>query len=74
MPDIASDDLLDIDEVCAFFGGNKPLHPATIYRGLGQRYPNPVKVGPNSNRWLRSECEAVLRQMAASRRRSNAAA
>ena len=42
----AGDDLLDIDEVCAFFGGTKPLHPSTIYRGLGKHYPKPVKVGP----------------------------
>jgi predicted DNA-binding transcriptional regulator AlpA len=58
-----SDDLLDIGEVCAFFGGTKPLHPATIYRGMGTRYPKPVKVGPNTNRWLRSECEAALQKL-----------
>jgi predicted DNA-binding transcriptional regulator AlpA len=73
MPDIASDELLDIDEVCAFFGGNKPLHPATIYRGKGIRYPAPVKVGPNLSRWFRSECEAALREMAAGRRKGEAA-
>jgi len=61
------DTLLDIDEVCAFFGGIRPLQPATIYRGLGVRYPHPVKVGPNSNRWLRSECQAALAAMAAER-------
>jgi predicted DNA-binding transcriptional regulator AlpA len=66
-PPIADDELLDLDEVCAFFGGSKPLHPATIYRGLGSRYPRPVRVGPNSNRWLKSECEAALREMAAER-------
>jgi predicted DNA-binding transcriptional regulator AlpA len=56
-----SDDLLDINAVCAFFGGTKPLHPETIYRGLGTRYPRPVRVSANVNRWLRSECEAALR-------------
>jgi predicted DNA-binding transcriptional regulator AlpA len=71
-PPIADDDLLDLDEVCAFFGGNRPLHPATIYRGLGVRYPHPVKVGPNSNRWLRSECQAALAAMAAERAREAA--
>jgi predicted DNA-binding transcriptional regulator AlpA len=55
------DDLLDIEAVCRFFGGTKPLHPATIYRGLGTRYPRPVRVSPNVNRWLRSECEAALK-------------
>jgi predicted DNA-binding transcriptional regulator AlpA len=66
-PPMADDDLLDIDDVCRFFGGSKPLHPATIYRGLGIRYPKPIKVTPNQNRWLRSECEAALRAMAAER-------
>jgi len=54
-------DLLDIEAVCRFFGGSKPLHPATIYRGIGTRYPRPVRVSPNVNRWLRSECEEALR-------------
>jgi hypothetical protein len=54
-------DLLDIEAVCRFFGGTKPLHPATIYRGIGIRYPRPVRVSPNVNRWLRSECEAALK-------------
>lgn len=56
-----ADELLDIEAVCKFFGGTKPLHPATIYRGLGTRYPRPIRVSPNINRWLRSECEAALR-------------
>jgi hypothetical protein len=60
-PTQARDDLLDIEAVCRFFGGTKPLHPATIYRGLGIRYPRPVRVSPNVNRWLRSECEAALK-------------
>ena len=58
-------DLLRIREVCRFFGGNRPINPATLYRGVkAGRYPQPVKVGPGSSRWLRSECEAALRQMA----------
>ena len=51
---------MTLKEVCRFFGGSAPLHPATIYRGIGLRYPQPVKIGPNSNRWLRTECEAAL--------------
>jgi len=50
-------ELLDRDAVCAFFGGTRPINPATLYRG---RYPKPVKVGPGSSRWLRAECEAAL--------------
>jgi predicted DNA-binding transcriptional regulator AlpA len=57
-------DLLDRGEVCRFFGGSKPIDPATLYRGIRQgRYPKPVKVGPGASRWLREECEAVLQRM-----------
>lgn len=61
----ATSDLLDITAVCKFFGGTRPLHPATIYRGIGIRYPRPVRVSPNVNRWLRSECEAALQAILA---------
>ena len=61
-------DLLDRDATCRFFGGTRPLNPATLYRGIRQgRYPQPVKVGPGSSRWLRAECEAALAQMAEGR-------
>jgi predicted DNA-binding transcriptional regulator AlpA len=56
--------LLDRAETCRFFGGTRPINPATLYRGIRLgRYPKPVKVGPGSSRWLREECEAVLRGM-----------
>jgi len=43
-------DLLDRVEVCRFFGGSRPLNPATLYRGIRKgRYPAPVKVGPGSS-------------------------
>jgi predicted DNA-binding transcriptional regulator AlpA len=61
VPAERADDLLDIEAVCRFFGGTKPLHPATIYRGLGTRYPRPIRVSPNINRWLRSECVEALK-------------
>jgi predicted DNA-binding transcriptional regulator AlpA len=61
-------ELLDRREVCRFFGGTKPLDPATLYRGIRVgRYPAPVKVGPGSSRWLRAECEAALQAMAEGR-------
>jgi predicted DNA-binding transcriptional regulator AlpA len=61
-------ELLDRREVCRFFGGTKPLDPATLYRGIRKgRYPAPVKVCPGSSRWLRSECETALRVMAEGR-------
>jgi predicted DNA-binding transcriptional regulator AlpA len=54
-------ELLDRAAVCHFFGG---LNASTLYRGIRQgRYPRPVKVGPGSSRWLRTECEAALRLM-----------
>ena len=63
-------ELLDRREVCRFFGGTRPLNPATLYRGIRKgRYPKPVKVGPGSSRWLRAECEAALRVMAEGRAR-----
>jgi predicted DNA-binding transcriptional regulator AlpA len=56
--------LLDKKAVCFFFGGNKPIDVATLYRGVSSgRYPKPVKVGPGSSRWLRAECEAALQAM-----------
>jgi predicted DNA-binding transcriptional regulator AlpA len=57
-------DLLDRTAACAFFGGNKPINSATLYRGIRKgRYPQPIKVGPGSSRWLRSECEVALQRM-----------
>jgi predicted DNA-binding transcriptional regulator AlpA len=57
-------DLLDRADVCAFFGGTRPIDASTLYRGIkAGRYPRPLKIGPGSSRWLRSECEAALRVM-----------
>jgi predicted DNA-binding transcriptional regulator AlpA len=63
-------DLLDRKAACVFFGGTKPIDVATLYRGIRRgRYPRPVKVGPGSSRWLRSECEAALQAMVEGRGR-----
>lgn len=57
-------ELLDRRATCALFGG---LHPASLYRGIRQgRFPKPIKIGALS-RWLRSECESALAQMAEAR-------
>src|SRR5262249_51160497 len=38
--------LLDRGEVCRYFGGNRPINAATLYRGIRHgRYPKPVKIG-----------------------------
>jgi predicted DNA-binding transcriptional regulator AlpA len=61
-------ELLDRRAACEFFGGSRPINPATLYRGVRQgRYPPPVKVGPGSSRWLRAECEAALAAMVEAR-------
>jgi predicted DNA-binding transcriptional regulator AlpA len=63
-----SDDKLDLRSVCRLIGGSKPINPSTLYRGIAaKRYPKPVKVGPGSSRWLRSEIEACLRLMTEAR-------
>jgi predicted DNA-binding transcriptional regulator AlpA len=57
-------ELLDRDAVRVLFGGSRPIDASTLYRGIRKgRYPRPVKVGPGSSRWLRSECEAALAAM-----------
>jgi predicted DNA-binding transcriptional regulator AlpA len=56
-------DLLDRAEVCRLFGGSKPINPSTLYRNIrAGKFPQPIHVG-GSSRWVRSECEAVLRTM-----------
>jgi predicted DNA-binding transcriptional regulator AlpA len=59
-----TDELLDLKAACAFWGGTRPINPATLYRGIRVgRYPAPIKIGPGSSRWLRHECEAALKAM-----------
>jgi len=52
------DEMMPQEVTCKFFGGpDRPIHYSTLYRGIAAgRYPKPVHVGPNSVRWLRSEC------------------
>jgi predicted DNA-binding transcriptional regulator AlpA len=65
---LRQDELLHLKEVCAFFGGTRPINPATLYRGIRDgRYPAPIKIGRNCSRWLRAECEAALQTMIAER-------
>jgi predicted DNA-binding transcriptional regulator AlpA len=61
-------ELLTMRDVCALFGGSRPIDPSTLYRGIrAGRYPSPIKVGPGSSRWLRTEVEARLAAMVAGR-------
>ena len=63
-----ADEMMTLGATCAFFGGDKPLNPSTLYRGIkAKRYPAPVRVGPNSSRWLRSECHTAREKLIAAR-------
>jgi len=58
-------ELMDQDATCRFFGN---IHPATLWRGIKVgRYPKPVKIAPNTNRWIRSECAMALSAIIAQR-------
>jgi hypothetical protein len=60
LPTVEDDGLYDLGFVCAWFGGNKPLHVATIYRGMNEgRFPRPVRPSPNVNRWIGRELKAA---------------
>jgi predicted DNA-binding transcriptional regulator AlpA len=64
-------ELLDRRAVAEFFGGTRPLNPATLYRGIRRgRFPAPVRVG-GCSRWLRSECEQALSKMLEQRSHRN---
>jgi len=40
-----------IKSACAEIGGNRPVHPATYYRGVREgRYPAPVHPSPGISR------------------------
>jgi predicted DNA-binding transcriptional regulator AlpA len=63
-----NEELFDKKATCAFFGGNRPINPATLYRGIAEgRYPRPVRVAPNTCRWLKSECETARKALIAAR-------
>jgi predicted DNA-binding transcriptional regulator AlpA len=60
--------LLDRKAVEVFFGGTKPLHPATVYRHIrAGRIPPPIKLSPGCSRWSLAECEAALARMVGGR-------
>ena len=69
------DVMMSLAETCRFYGGpDRPIHYSTLYRGIAAgRYPRPVRVGPNSVRWLRSECRAVRQALVDARDTERAA-
>lgn len=61
-------ELWDRQAVLEFFGGNKPLHPSTLYRGMVSGiYPRPINTSGNTVRWLAHECRAALDRMIGAR-------
>jgi hypothetical protein len=57
--DLPDHELMDLSAVCRFFGGTKPIHPATLYRGIHAG----TKMGVNINRWVVSECQEARERM-----------
>jgi predicted DNA-binding transcriptional regulator AlpA len=57
---VSGDEMMTLAATCSFFGGDRPINPATLYRGIKVgRYPPPVHLGSRSSRWLRTECVAA---------------
>lgn len=65
MSEIQDDGLYDADFVRGFFGGNKPIDRATLYRGIkAGRFSPPVHPSPGMSRWvgrdLRADKQRIL--------------
>jgi predicted DNA-binding transcriptional regulator AlpA len=61
-------ELWERNTVLKFFGGDKPLHISTLYRGISTGiYPKPINTSGNSVRWLADECRAALDKMITAR-------
>lgn len=69
LDDLLDDELLDEAAVCRDIGGeDSPIHRSTLWRGIHDgRYPPPLKLGKNTNRWLKSEVRAVRARAIAAR-------
>jgi hypothetical protein len=60
---------MDLEAVRAFFGGTKPLHPATVYRHVRRGIiPPPYHVGALS-RWDPAKCAAAREALVEGRAR-----
>jgi hypothetical protein len=71
---IGGDEMMSLGATCAFFGGDKPINPSTLYRGIKRGlYPPPVHQGIRMSRWLRSECEVARQALIGARNQPRAA-
>ena len=58
------EDRLDTEGACAFIGGNRPIHPSTLWRGVKTgRYSKPTHVGPQSVRWSKAQIRRDIARM-----------
>jgi predicted DNA-binding transcriptional regulator AlpA len=63
-PTEPDDELWDAPKVQEYFGGSKPIHISTLYRGVNSGlYPRPMNVSPNVVRWIPRECRAARKRM-----------
>ena len=63
-------ELLDIKGLCHRLGGNRPVHPSTVYRMVQSGVlPKPLKIGCSS-RWRADEIDEVVRRAADARDQS----
>jgi predicted DNA-binding transcriptional regulator AlpA len=63
-------DLLDINGVCEFWGGNRPVSRASVYRQIAKgEHPKPMKNGMLS-RWDMGELVAERARRMAARHRA----
>jgi predicted DNA-binding transcriptional regulator AlpA len=61
-------ELWDCRTVCRFYGGSKPIHLSSLYRGINAgRFPKPIKVGLGAVRWDAAEVRASIEAMRAER-------
>ena len=60
------EEMLSIGEVCRFLGGNeRPLDQSTVYRWVRQKkIPPPVRMGPLTLRWRKTELLKAIDTMA----------
>ena len=66
--DPADEELWVRATVQKYFGGEKPIHASTLYRGIDTGiYPPPIKVSPNVVRWLPHECRSARQRMLSAR-------
>jgi predicted DNA-binding transcriptional regulator AlpA len=55
---ITDDEWWDMPVVCKFFGGTKPLDPATVYRHIKNGIISPPDHVGRLSRWRKSKCHA----------------